>query len=147
VSLKQRQCLRAGHADPGPAGVLTLGLRQKGVLHDAREIHLCVLLSASSSSDDFVKFGPSPSCRFERASDRALAKMASDRALKSVPSSPTCPLLYPSHWPARSKAPAGAGFDPARVRGAAFTRAHTAGRRVRKACACAPARRGGGKQQ
>ena len=117
------------------------------IARDDPQIHLCVLLSASSSSDDFVKFGPSPSCRFERASDRALAKMASDRALKSVPSSPTCPLLYPSHWPARSKASAGAGFDPARVRGAAFTRAHTAGRRVRKACACALARRGGGKQQ
>jgi hypothetical protein len=68
------------------------------IARDDPQIHLCVLLSASSSSDDFVKFGPSPSCRFERASDRALAKMASDRALKSVPSSPTCPLLYPSHW-------------------------------------------------
>ena len=68
------------------------------IARDDPQIHLCVLLSASSSSDDFVKFGPSPSCRFERASDRALAKMASDRALKSVPSSPTCPLLYPCHW-------------------------------------------------
>ena len=27
VSWKQRRCLRAGHTDPGPAGVLTLGLR------------------------------------------------------------------------------------------------------------------------
>ena len=73
---RSRRCARHG---------LTLRRACYIIAHDP-QIHLCVLLSASSAGDDFVKFRPSPACRCERASARALAKISSDLSPNSVPS-------------------------------------------------------------